>query len=140
MLQRIQTIWLLLAAACSFVSLKISFYAGNLIAEQTTANGVGAFSEITGMDNPILTTAVGVISLISIFLYSNRKLQMKFCIAAFFTEISLLIFYYFLIKTFKEGTLAIGAAIHLLIIIFIILAMAGIRKDNKIIAESDRLR
>jgi len=140
MLQRIQTIWLLLAAACSFVSLKITFYAGNLIAEGTTSNGVGAFSQITGMDNPILTTAVGVMCLICIFLYKNRKQQIKFCIAAFFIEISLLIFYYFLTKTFKEGTLAIGAGIHLLIIIFILLAIAGIRKDNKIIAESDRLR
>jgi len=140
MLQRIQTIWLLLAAACSFVSLKITFYAGNLIAEGTTSNGVGSFSQITGMDNPILTTAAGVMCLISIFIYKNRKQQIKFCIAAFFIEISLLIFYYFLTKTFKEGTLAIGAGIHLLIIIFILLAIAGIRKDNKIIAESDRLR
>jgi len=140
MIQRIQTIWLLLAATCSFVSLKITFYAGNLIAEGTTSNSVGAFSQITGMDNPILTTAVGVMSLICIFLYKNRKQQIKFCIAAFFIEISLLIFYYFLTKTFKEGTLAIGAGIHLLIIIFILLAIAGIRKDNKIIAESDRLR
>jgi hypothetical protein len=140
MLQRIQTIWLLLAATCSFVSLKITFYAGNLIAEGTTSNDVGAFSQITGMDNPILTTAVGVMSLICIFLYKNRKQQIKFCIAAFFIEISLLIFYYFLTKTFKEGTLAIGAGIHLLIIIFILLAISGIRKDNKIIADSDRLR
>jgi len=140
MLQRIQTIWLLLAATCSFISLKITFYAGNLIAEGTTSNSVGAFSKITGMDNPILTTAVGVMSLICIFLYKNRKQQIKFCIAAFFIEISLLIFYYFLTKTFKEGTLAIGAGIHLFIIIFILLAIAGIRKDNKIIAESDRLR
>ncbi len=140
MLQRIQSIWLLLAAACSFVSLKITFYAGNLIAEQSTTNSIGSFSEIKGMDNPILTTAVGVMCLISIFLYKNRKQQIKFCITAFFIEISLLFFYFFLTKTFKEGTLAIGAVIHLLIIIFIILAIAGIRKDNKIIAESDRLR
>ncbi len=140
MLQRIQSIWLLLAATCSFVSLKITFYAGNIIAEQGATNGVGLYSEIKGMDNPILTTAVGVICLISIFLYKNRKQQIKFCIAAFFVEISLLIFYFYLTKTFKEGTIAIGAAIHLLIIIFILLAIAGIRKDNKIIAESDRLR
>ena len=137
MIQRIQTIWLLLAAACSFVSLKITFYAGNLIGEE---GAVGLYSEIKGMDNPILTTAVGVVSLISIFLYKNRKQQIKFCMAAFFIEISLLIFYFYLTKTFKEGTIAIGAAIHLLIIIFILLAIAGIRKDNKIIAESDRLR
>jgi hypothetical protein len=72
MLQRIQSIWLLLAAACSFISLKITFYAGNLIAEQTATNSVGPFSEIKGMNNPILTTAVGVVCLITIFLYKNR--------------------------------------------------------------------
>ena len=137
MIQRIQSIWLLLAATCSFVSLKITFYAGNLIAEEGT---VGLYGEIKGMDNPILTTAVGVVCLITILLYKNRKQQIKFCMAAFFIEISLLIFYFYLTNTFKEGTIAIGAAIHLLIIIFILLAIAGIRKDNKIIAESDRLR
>lgn len=99
-----------------------------------------SYSVIKGMDNPILTTAVGVMSLICIFLYKNRKQQIKFCIAAFFIEISLLTYNYYLIKTFKEGALAIGAIIHVFILLFIALAIAGIRRDNKIIAESDRLR
>ena len=29
MIQRVQTIWLLLASACAFLSLKLSFYSGN---------------------------------------------------------------------------------------------------------------
>jgi hypothetical protein len=140
MLQRIQTIWLLLAAACAFISLKITFYAGNLLAEAGTASNDIIYNEITGMDNPILTTAVGLMCLISIFLYKNRHQQIKFCWAAFFIEISLLVYNYYLIKTFKEGALAIGAILQLFILIFILLAIAGIRKDNKIIAESDRLR
>ena len=140
MLQRIQTIWLLLAAACAFISLKITFYAGNLLAEVGTASNDIIYNEITGMDNPILTTAVGLMCLISIFLYKNRQQQIKFCIAALFMEISSLIYYYYMMKTFKEGALAIGAILHLFILIFILLAISGIRKDNKIIAESDRLR
>lgn len=140
MIQRIQSIWLFLAAATAFISLQITFYVGNLLDDSGVVNSTGIYSKITGMDNPILTTAVGLMCLISIFMYRNRKQQIKFCIAALFMEISSLIYYYYMMKTFKEGALAIGSILQLLIFIFILLAIAGIRKDNKIIAESDRLR
>jgi len=55
-------------------------------------------------------------------------------------EVSLVLFYYFSTKMFKEGSYLIGAILHILIFVFLILAIMGIRKDAKIVEESSRLR
>jgi hypothetical protein len=143
MIQRIQSIWLLLVAACAFATLKISTYAGNLIPEATDVPGTLLYKKLNGMSsipNSIITIAVGILALVSIFIYSNRKLQIKLCVASFFIEVSLVLFYYFSTKMFKEGSFLIGAVLHIFILVFLILAILGIRKDAKIVEESSRLR
>ena len=143
MIQRIQSIWLLLVAACAFATLKISTYAGNLITEPTDLSGKVIYQELNGMSNAgnsIITIAVGILALVSIFIYSNRKLQIKLCVASFFIELSLITLYYFSTKMFKEGSYLIGAILHILIFVFLILAIMGIRKDAKIVEESSRWR
>ena len=143
MIQRIQSIWLLLVAVCAFATLKISTYAGNLIPETTDISGKVIYQELNGMSsvgNSIITIAVGILALVSIFIYSSRKLQIKLCIASFFMEVSLVLFYYFSTKMFKEGSFLIGAVMHIFIFVFLILAIMGIRKDAKIVEESSRLR
>ena len=143
MIQRIQSIWLLLVAASAFATLKISTYAGNLIPEPTDLSGKVIYQKLNGMSsagNSIITIAVGILALVSIFIYSNRKLQIKLCIASFFIELSLITLYYFSTKMFKEGSYLIGAILHILIFVFLILAIMGIRKDAKIVEESSRLR
>ncbi len=143
MIQRIQSIWLLLVAVCAFATLKISTYAGNLIQEPTDLSGKVIYQELNGMSsvgNSIITIGVGILALVSIFIYSNRKLQIKLCVASFFIELSLITMYYFSTKMFKEGSYLIGAILHILIFVFLILAIMGIRKDTKIVEESSRLR
>ena len=143
MIQRIQSIWLLLVAVCAFATLKISTYAGNLIPEVDDVPGTLLSQEINGMtsiQSSIITIGIGILALVSIFIYSNRKLQIKLCIASFIMEVSLVLFYYFSTKMFKEGSFLIGAVMHIFIIVFLILAIMGIRKDAKIVEESSRLR
>jgi peptidoglycan/LPS O-acetylase OafA/YrhL len=143
MIQRIQSIWLLLVAACAFATLKISTYAGNLIPEVDDVPGTLLYQEINGMtsiQSSIITIGIGILALVSIFIYSNRKLQTRLCVASFFMEVSLVLFYYFSTKMFKEGSYLIGAILHILIFVFLILAIMGIRKDAKIVEESSRLR
>ncbi len=143
MIQRIQSLWLLLASACAFAGLKIAFYTGNLMPEGNVAPGVNLYQEINGMYSilcNVLTIIIAVMAFISIFLYSNRKLQIKFCIATMFLEITLLIYYWFSIKIFKEGTYSLGSLLQLLVLVFLLLSVKGIAKDKRIVAESDRLR
>ncbi len=143
MIQRIQSIWLLLVAICAFATLKISTYAGNLIPETTDVPGTLLYKELNGMSsipNSIITIGVGILAIVSILIYSNRKLQIRLCLASFFIEITLISLYYFSTKMFKEGSFLIGAVLHILILVFLILAILGIRKDAKIVEESSRLR
>ncbi len=136
MIQRIQSVWLLLASACAFLSLKMPFYSG------TTKDGIPSH-ELLGMDNfylMMLTIAVGVIAFISIFLYSNRKLQMRLCILDILLEAGLLFLYYKKVTTYLEGTYSLTAILQVLVLIFLILAARGINRDAKIIRDSNRLR
>ncbi|MEI8053061.1 MAG: DUF4293 family protein [Bacteroidota bacterium] len=143
MLQRIQSIWLLLISICIFSSLKIAYYTGNIVPEGELATTIKTFTQLNGMYNivtNILTVTIGVLSLITIFLYSNRKLQLKLIFVGILLEILLLVEYQVSIKKFTEGSIAIGSMLQFLVLLFFYLAIKGIRKDNKIIAESDRLR
>ena len=143
MIQRIQSIWLLLVAACAFATLGINTYAGNSIVDNTGSFVIRVYDNLNGMSSiplSIITIAVGILALVSIFIYSNRKLQIRLCVASFFIEFSLFTLYYFSSKTFKEGSFLIGSVLHILILVFLILAILGIRKDAKIVEESSRLR
>lgn len=136
MLQRIQTIWLLLAAVVSFAGLKFPFYSGT--------NKVGIPSSLLNGMSPIyllmITVAVAVIALVTIFLYKNRKLQIRLCLINIILQVGLLYAYYHESQFFTSGTFALTAVLQPLVLIFLFLAVSGIRRDNKIIADSNRLR
>ncbi len=136
MLQRIQSVWLLLAAACAFLTLKTPYYSGQ------TAEG---YHQLMGTENLyfiLLTTAVAVLALITIFLYKPRPLQLRLCVLGILLEAGLIFLYYKKIQTFipLQGTYSLTALLHSLIVIFFVLAARGINKDEKIIKESNRLR
>lgn len=135
MIQRIQTFWLLLAAACAFTTFKFPYYTG--------PHPKGNPYALTGTENfPILllTAAIGSLALIIIFLFRNRKLQLRLCVLGIVLEGLLIYLYFRETKNFTGGTYALTAMLHSLIVLFYILAGRGINKDEKLIKESDRLR
>ena len=144
MIQRIQSVWLLLAAAASFFSLNFSFYSGNIIKEGVTP-AVKTFERITAQSNVlllILTVGVGIASIITIFLYKDRKLQFRICLAAIFVSLINILLYYLQIKKFvpSEGAYELTAIVVLIIPVLLILAARGIYKDQKLVKSLDRLR
>ncbi len=140
MLQRIQTIWLLLASACVFAGLNFPFYSGiHTSGEQQYA--------LKGTENiffVLLTTGIGLLAFIAVFMYKNRQMQLKLSIAAILLQAGLLYMYYHYTKTIfltsTYNTYALWAVFQPAALIFLLLAIAGIRRDNKIIKESNRLR
>ncbi|MBP9213193.1 MAG: DUF4293 domain-containing protein [Chitinophagaceae bacterium] len=140
MLQRIQTIWLLAASAAAFITLKLSFFSGNKYVDN-----IKTFEELNGMSHVILmilTVALAVASLIIIFLYKDRKLQLKLTIAAFALSLLNLFVYYLQIKKFipAEGKISITAIVAIIIPALILLAARAIWKDEQLIKSVDRLR
>jgi Domain of unknown function (DUF4293) len=136
MIQRIQTIWLFLAAVCVFLTMQFSSYAG--------ADAEGMMHLIKGTTDNFLvitTSMVGVVCMIALFLFKNRKLQIRITLLALFIELILLYFYYRQIHTLVgKGTFSLTALLHVAVIIFLLLAANGISKDEKLVKDSNRLR
>ena len=136
MIQRIQTIWFLLASACAFLSLKMPFYIG------TNKNHIASY-QLNGMENifiTILTCVVGALAFVTSFLFKKRRRQVRLSFLGILLELVLLVLYYLEIKTFTEGTFALTALLQSCVILFYLLALRGIHKDINLVRSSDRLR
>jgi DMSO reductase anchor subunit len=136
MIQRIQSLWLLLAAACAFAGFKFPYYSGTKLNDAALYE-LNATSTLLLM---VTTIAVGGLALINIFLYKKRTLQLRLCLLAILLEAILIFLYYRETTTFTQGTYSLTAILHSIIILAFVLAARGINKDSKIIKESDRLR
>jgi uncharacterized protein DUF4293 len=138
MIQRIQSIWLLLAAAAAFASLQFPFYNGLIEAGKPLVY-------VTGQSNLlllILTAGVGLASLIAIFLYKNRKLQSRIALIALLVSIINLVLFFMQTQKYLpgQGNYNLTAIFAIVIPIFLIMAMRGIKKDEKLVKSLDRLR
>ena len=136
MIQRIQSVWLLLAAACAIASFKFSYYTG------TNAKGLSPY-ELKADENFLLlltTAVVTALALITIFLFKKRPLQIRLCVLGIFLEALLIFLYYREVRTFTQGTYSLTAILHSIIVIAFFLAARGIVKDQKMVKDSDRLR
>jgi len=140
MIQRIQTIWLFLAALAAFLTLKFSFYSGNMLGTDLISK---TFTHLTAASKIIilvLTTAIGVTSLVAIFLYKNRKLQMRIALAAMLISLLNILLYFNETSHFSEGNYDLTAMITFAIPVFLFLAAKGIYNDQKLVKSLDRLR
>ena len=136
MIQRIQSIWLLTASVVTFLTLKLSFYGGTYLPDNL-------YHQLNGTQTlglMITTIGLGVLALITIFLFKNRVTQLWLCIVAILLDVLLLFLYYQQTKDFSKGDYAITAVLHLIIITALVLAARGINKDEKLIKDSNRLR
>ncbi|MFM9911368.1 MAG: DUF4293 family protein [Chitinophagaceae bacterium] len=139
MIQRIQSLWLVLAALAAFFTLKFSFFSGNKMDQSS----IKTWQELTAINNIlilILTIALGVMAGICIFLYKNRKLQLRLAFVALAVSLITLALYYFETKKFTEGNFNLTALIALSMPVLLALASRGIYKDEKLIKSADRLR
>jgi len=126
----------LLAAACAFLSFQFPFYTG------TNAELIPSAILDGKTTIPIIltTAAIGIVALICIFLYKNRKLQLRLTVLCIALEALLIFLYYSQVKTFTAGTYALTALLQGCIVFFLFLAARGINHDEKIIRDSNRLR
>jgi peptidoglycan/LPS O-acetylase OafA/YrhL len=136
MIQRIQSIWLLLASACAFLSLTFPFYDGTYAANNE-------YHQLTGMDDAklmIATCLIGALALLTIFLFKSRKLQLRLCLMGILLDILLVILYFIETKDFNKGTYNLWALLPAAIAFLFFLAARSISKDEKLVKDSDRLR
>lgn len=137
-MQRIQSLWLFLAGVLSFLTIRFNVYSGT-----RELNGATLFNNLTASTNfliLIVTMAVGLLSLITIFLYKNRSLQIKLILVALLLYILSAVLYYMQIKHFTAGNFALTSIFYFLIPVFLFLAIKGVYNDQKLIKSVDRFR
>jgi hypothetical protein len=149
MIQRIQTIFLLLASAAGFGQFAapyLSAEAGNV------ATSVPALADnvLNPMDNPGLLglcALSGAVSLAAIFLFKNRPLQARLAGGAALASIMLaalagFVAFQILQQMPSGGSVqyGIGLGFPAAALIFNWLAARSIRKDENLVRSADRLR
>ena len=143
MIQRVQTIWLLLSLACCVLLFFIPVWESSSSAP-TGMDEIGAYTHLFLLPFAVLLV---VSHLVTIFLFGRRKLQLRFCtanillylvffaLALFFIQQENNVFSNFHVQEFKSGALLPWIGIF-----FNIMARRGIRKDEELIRSMDRLR
>src|SRR6185295_6821691 len=136
MIQRIQTLCLLVTVAAGLLSVKFPFYTGTLVVNN-------AYLSLTAAENIpilILTVLSALISFVTIFLFKNRKQQTNLTLLNIFISIIIVILYVLQLKNFSTGHFSLTSIFVFVLPIALIMALIGIRRDEKVIKSLDRLR
>lgn len=155
MIQRIQTIYLLVAALFAGLMFVVPMARFSTGAEAFTLTALGLRNAAGETVQPVvyLTVLVAVaalLPLVTIFLYKRRFVQIRFCAA----ELVLLfgagvvagIYYYLCCRFFADyyemSVHSMGAALlfPLAALVFDYLALRGVVRDEKLVRSLDRIR
>lgn len=159
MIQRIQSLYMLLAAA--LMALMIFFPLGWIVAGAEEfkllafgmmhVSGPGAIQVVAPtLGLGIVTAAAALLPFVTIFLFRNRLLQYRLCMAEFAlllgAQIIALLFFFKLGRIFSEefamSSTSVGIPMFFPILAMILngLAIRGIKKDISLIKSLDRIR
>ncbi len=138
MIQRIQSVWLLLASVFDAITFRFPFYVGDW-QKDTVPDPVGLNAQST-TPLTIITVVTGLLALANIFLFNNRKLQLRITYLGLLLSVVLLTLYFLEIGNFNRGGIALWCLFYFAIFVFYLLAARGIRSDQKLIKSVDRLR
>ena len=139
MIQRIQTVWLFLSALFAALTYKFPFYTGNVINKEK----VQVYENLVASSSFLLLIFTAVLAggmIYIIFMYKNRKQQIWLTVGALGLSIINIILYFSELKKFISGNTALTSVFALAIPVFLLLAINGIWKDEKLVKSLDRLR
>src|SRR5215467_3719364 len=139
MIQRMQSLWLMLAGACALLTYRFPFYSGNTLDKNNQLQPARFIASFDILIN-ILTAIIIVACLVSIFLFKNRKLQLRLTIFALLVSVLNIILYFNKLNKFIHGELSLSCVFAFLIPLFLFFAARGIWRDEKLVKSLDRLR
>jgi hypothetical protein len=133
MIQRIQTIWLLLASAAAFSVLRFPFY-------YTPTPFALEINGSAGYSTLISLAFSACLSFITIFLYGNRMLQLKVVLINFLLSVLVGYIVYKIVLANPGGGFTLPSLALFIIPVLQIMAMVNIYKDDRKVKSADRLR
>jgi LPXTG-motif cell wall-anchored protein len=150
MIQRVQSLHLLLAALVQLLFATGTYFTYQMKNISYCVTGSGVFNssgEKTGGDMKTLILGIGIslLALISIFLFKNRKQQIKLskiCGLLTMAEIVFVIISYVTIKELPVNNFSIGYVNFILPIstLLFFLSAKAIKKDDELVRSVDRIR
>lgn len=140
MIQRQQTLWLLLAVAAGILTFMFPFATGEELVEKTAMRKVVALDAGSNFFTLILSIASIGLSTVTIFMFKDRKMQMRLCLLGLVLAITTLVVYIMQMKKLVTSTPALWAVLPVAVIAGYFMAFRGIRKDEKLVKSLDKLR
>lgn len=138
MIQRIQTVYLLLVTIACIAYIFVP--AGQI---KTPVGGLENWIMLHDLPIMIEDIVVAAIAFISIFLFNNRKNQMKMVLGNIFLSVVLIGLFIFGLTQYvgiHNYIFKVGAILPVFILLFNILAYFSIKSDEKLVRSMDRLR
>lgn len=142
MIQRIQTVWLLLAGAAGVLMHRLPLW-------QHMAANQSVYTRFFASENLLMFLMLAAASLtafVSVFLFRNRGLQKSLTLLGTLLSVGLLAWEFFKVEEMKRELAPVrnmwqpGALMPVAMIVFFLLAHGAIRRDEKLIRSLDRLR
>ena len=139
MIQRIQSIYLALAALLITLLFILPFSTANIL-----ESGVYTDGKFNIYDNLIIlisTLAISITGIVTIFLFTNRKLQLRLTSFSILINILVLILCSIIIWGNENSpTLSFGLLVPIFSSLLFYLAYRGIKSDDDLVKSSNRLR
>lgn len=151
MIQRIQSIYLLLVAICAGLAIVFSFstytFNGSSVPYDAFGFILNGKSILTIPLFPLLS-GISVLSLVSIFLFKKRKIQLRLNQGNYILILGTIVLMFLdfgsletaLGKDAESVSYGIGMFLPLACLVFTFLANRGIKQDEKLVKSLDRLR
>ena len=155
MIQRIQSIWFFLAALTLILMLFLPIASKEIAGTESAVYSSGLFQIIAEKAGspfkilsflPLLITniAIAIICFVNIFNFRKRSFQKRFAIVS----IILIIGFAFWCSVYAQklpggiegASFGVGAYLPALAILFVVLGIFGINKDERLIRSAERLR
>jgi hypothetical protein len=155
MLQRIQSIYLLLAALALYALFLFPLVHNVYVdGKALTISVTGVFQDVNGqmahtqffVALTVATALIGLIPLAIIFMFKNRKQQIALCWSAILVIIG---YSFWMAQAVKQimGSIqidthnwGIGLLLSSISIVLLILALKAVQRDEKLVKSADRLR
>ncbi len=140
MIQRKQTLWLLLATVAAVLTFLYPFSTGIEKVDNTTMERTVEINAAENLFLILLTIASVVISTVAIFLFKNRGQQKMLCIIGLLISLGICALDISLTLKLVKYVPALWALLPFIIVISYFLAYRGIRSDEKLVKSLDKLR
>jgi hypothetical protein len=153
MIQRKQSLWLLLAALLNAGVFYFDLYRMHFITHSTvngadtTIDTIGQLTVSEHFPSLLVAIIMTVLPFITIFMYKQRKRQVSLSLISILTVVSFIALVLWRVANLAKlpvppttGSYWIGAVLPVVSFVFLILAISGIRKDDKLVKSVDRLR